>query len=473
MKTVTSIMLSMICFFSVKGQAFPDKMRIVQNTYQSQVFTDMEALYESDTIVLTNKRKISKWLSELEKFDSEIQLLSKFGIDTNYILSNKSELLKLYDGYYENKLDWNQEQKDFIFNELSDFSTYRSQLDQYLSKGCCYTMHQSYRYEYVVLLEKENEIINIFTSRKSTWGYLFPYVDQSNMAVYNYEIDKQVNKIFKRKLKLNEPLKSNDLLKYIVNQIVENNMRELYKLSAYSYKKEISELRTDFKIISSEEVYGRGRYIWGEPKTIKITLKNEQMLPNVYLQFLVSKYGEQLYSRDSIKNDYQGIISRVQAIPFITNYLQKDTSTQLDIYYFNNNGINSYNIDGVNKNPTEWKKQDDYIESLKWYENSEVEPSFDLDKAIKTSERNHCGCNYRFENEFIERAIFFEITSEKNASSIWFLMPDDTLLLYHVQSYQINETKVLNINLNQYGKDLNLPWACLRFDKKGKLIERE
>ena len=206
---------------------------------------------------------------------------------------------------------------------------------------------------------------------------------------------------------------------------------------------------------------------------MKITLKNESMLPNVFLQFLNSKYGETLYPRDSIKKDYKDIVSRIQSIPFITGYLQQDSSAQLDIYYFNNSGINKYNIDGVNKNPNEWQKQDDCIESLKWYENSDIEPSFNIDKAIKTSERNYCGCNYRFESDFIKEAIFFEITSNRNASSIWFLLPDETVLLYHVESYHLENARVIDNKLAQFGIDLNLPWACLRFDKKGNLIAKE
>lgn len=159
----------------------------------------------------------------------------------------------------------------------------------------------TYRGEFIISLYKENNVTNIFTSSRRTSGYYFPYKDLSDRVVYNYKIDKQLNDILKRKIKIEEPLKGNDLLKYILNQVVDNNVRELYKLSAYSYENEISDLSTDFKIISSEEVYGRGRYIWDEPKTIKITLKNEQMLPNVYMQFLASKSGETLYSRDSIK----------------------------------------------------------------------------------------------------------------------------------------------------------------------------
>ena len=457
MKKIAIILFMITIYsFSVKDQSFPEKLVVIKNTYQSQFFTDEENIYDSDTIVLTNKRKISKLYAELVKFDAEEKLLYKFGIDTNFIVNNPNELLKLYDG--RRKFDWNEKQKEFIFGKLT--STYQSELNNYLSKGCCYSMNNPYRDEYVVLLYNNNDIANIFTSRKRIGGYHFPYEDLSNRVVYNFNVDKQLNKLFKRKIKIAEPLIGDDLLKYIVNQIIENNIIELYKLSAYSFEKEISELTTDFKIISSEEVYARGRYIWNEPKTIRITLKNEYMLPNVYIQFLASKYGETLYPRNSIKRDYKEIVSRIQAIPFITDYLHQDSSAQLDIYYFNNNGINKYNIDNVNKNPIEWKKQDDYIESLK---QRDIQPSFDI---IKMSERIHCGCNYRFDSEFIENAIFFEITSKRNSSSIWFLLPDDTVLLYHVQSY----ANVLDMELDKFGNNEQLPWACLRFDKYGNLI---
>tara|TARA_R110002124_G_C8816661_1_gene503584 strand:+ start:21 stop:830 length:810 start_codon:yes stop_codon:yes gene_type:complete len=261
--------------------------------------------------------------------------------------------------------------------------------------------------------------------------------------------------------------------KYLTNKIIDNNIRKLYELSAYTYYTEIKELETVFDIKKLTEVYGRGRHIWNEPKTIKITLQNKYFLPNVFVQFLASEYSNTLYSRDSIKSDYKKILDRVQSFKFITDYLQNDKEATLDIYYFNNAGINEYNINNVNKNPTEWKKHEDYVQIMKLYDASDIKPSFDIENSIKTSERNNCGCNYRFDRAFIEKGIFFEITSSQNASSIWFLLPDNTLLLYHVQSYHLDGTKVLDIELSEYGENINLPWACLLFDSNGKLIVKK
>ena len=303
-----------ICFLSANSQTLPDRIVVVKNSYQSQFYTDQEERYKSDTVVLTNKKKIEILFTELVKFDKAELLLSKFEIDTAFILNNPNELLKLYNGNHE--IDWNPKQKEFIFGKLTDFNLYKSELNLFLSScnpgkpphrlpkflrrhriAICGMGMPTYSSEYIISLYNKHDLINIFATRKYTSGYYFPYKDQSGRVVYNYKIDKQLNTLFRQKIKIAEPFKGNDLLKYIVNKIVENNMQCLYKLSAYSYEKEISELSPEFKIISSEEVYGRGRYIWDEPKTIKITLKNKYMLPNVYLQFLDSKYGETLYSR--------------------------------------------------------------------------------------------------------------------------------------------------------------------------------
>jgi hypothetical protein len=228
-------------------------------------------------------------------------------------------------------------------------------------------------------------------------------------------------------------LKRSKLLKYLVNKIVDNNMQSLYKLSAYSYQKEIEELKTDFDIISFEEVYGRGRYIWDEPKTMRVVLKNQLMLNNVSLIFLDSKQGNTIYSRDSIKKDYKQIIKRIQSISFITDYLKTNPNSKLDIYYFNNKGINKYNIESVNKNPTDWKKHDVFLESIKRYDTLAIKPSYANEEAIGVSKQVYCGCNFRFDRSYIEKAIFFEIEDDNKNNSIWFLLPDDKVLLYRKQ----------------------------------------
>ena len=153
---------------------------------------------------------------------------------------------------------------------------------------------------------------------------------------------------------------------------------------------------------------------------------------------------------------------------FITDYLSRNPKSKLDIYYFNNKVINEYNIESFNKNPREWAKHDKYVESLNWYAKSNIHPSFGIDKAIKTSMQNDCGCNYRFDRSFIGNAIFFEITDDNESNSIWFLLPNGKILLYLMQG-----SKVLNYNYKEFGASAGLQYPCVVFDNQGGILTKK
>jgi hypothetical protein len=449
------------------SQNIEKEIYLVHNLYATG-FDNDEYLYSTDSIKIENNRKTSDLLNAISNVQSVDYVFKNSKIDTLKILNNPLELIKKYKN---SKVDWNKEQQEFIKPKLRDLDTYKKYYLDYLNNGCCITMHQRYRDEYQIRIFKNDVLENEITSRKSTGGFKIPWSNSlTGIKNYNFDIEDILFDIIKSPRKKQKTLAKSKLQKYLINKIMDNNMRKLYELSAYTYFTEIKELEPEFDIKHFGEVYGRGRYIWDEPKTIKITLQNEYFLPNVFIQFLASEYDNTLYSRDSIKADYKKLVNRIQSIEFINNYLQNDSSSVLDIYYFNNTGINEYNINSVNKNPTEWKKHDDYVQSLKWYETSDIKLDFDVEEAIKTSELNNCGCNYKFDRTFIEQAVFFEVTSSRNASSIWFLLPNDTLLLHHVQSYHIDKTKVFDIELSTYGENINLPRPCLLFDRYGKLI---
>jgi len=166
-------------------------------------------------------------------------------------------------------------------------------------------MHNSYKNEFIVKFYNKGAISNEVKSRKYVWGYKMPWTNQTGETIYNYNIETTLKDILSTKENLKALLTGAKLQKYLVNRIIDGYMSSLYKLSAYSYQKEIDELTTDFKVVSFEEVYGRGRYIWNETKTMKIVLKNNLMYDNVNLVFLASKYGNSIYSRDSIKKIIQ------------------------------------------------------------------------------------------------------------------------------------------------------------------------
>ncbi|MDR0505635.1 MAG: hypothetical protein LBH32_02295 [Dysgonamonadaceae bacterium] len=464
MKRIHIILILTITSLSVNSKNLPDSIVISLRKY----VWNMNDTISPDSLlgtILSNTIKKPKDIlfltEELNKTDDENSLLSKFNIDTMYIKDNPEKLLKLYNKKLEIK--WNKEQKEFIFKELSNPENYKKRLLSYLSLGNSYGMHIFYKHEYVFSFYKNGQIDKQYFSRRFSSRYAMPYTDNNNGNMnYNFTIEKYLNP------KISKPMQGKKLLKYLVNEIIDDYSRTLYKLEPYSYLNEINELKTDFEIVGFEKMYGYGRYFWKSPSPIKIILKNDLMFPSVSINFLASQVGNSIYSRDFIKKDYKNIVEKVQSITFFMEYLKYNPDEKLDIYYYDNKCVNEYNIENVNKNPNEWKKQDNYIESLKWYEKNNITPSFDIAKAIKVSEQNHCGCNYRFERSFLEKAIFFELHNEKTkANSIWFLLPDNRVLLYLMQG-----EKVLNYDFSKFGENRGLQYPCILFDKNGKIIEK-
>ena len=475
MRILTIILL--LTSLSAVGQTLPDSIVIISNTYVNNLYGS-DNIYRTDnySIILEGKNyflkgdriaksKILSLLVELTNQNNADNSLAKYGIDTNWIKNNPAKLLSIY---FDNKrIQWNEQQKQFIFKELTNLANYNTVLNYYQSSGNNYTMHNSYKSEFIIKFYNKEKISNQIKSRKYVWGYKMPWTNLSGDLIFNYNIEIKLNNIILIKEKTKETLENKRLLKYLVNKIVDNYMPTLYIYSAYTYKPKIEELKTDFEIISFEEIYGRGRYIWDEPKTIKVVLKNPSMHNNINLVFLASKQGNTIYSRDSIKKDQKEIINRIQSIGFITDYLKNNPTSKLDIYYFNNKGINKYNINIINKNPTEWKKYDTFLESIKRYDTAAIKPSYANENTIRVSKEVYCGCNFRFDKDYIEKAIFFEINDTTKNNSVWFLLPDNKVLLYLMQG-----DKVLNYNYKEFGKFIGIQYPCKLFDIKGQMISK-
>ncbi len=465
MKTLHTIILLLLTG-TLLAQSSKQTIEVHYNLYATD-FDNQEYLYQTRQLNFKKSKKINQLLKELNNNKSINQIFRESKIDTILIKQNPEQLIKFYDDKY---IGWNTQQVNFISDKLSQIETYKKDFESYLELGCCVHMHQRYRDEYLIKVFENGTLINTFTSRKSLQNSKkIPWTDNKGLKNYNLNVDKLFFEIVGSKKQDQELMFGNELTKYLVSKIIGNHKSTLYELSAYDYFEELNELKSDFEILNIGEVYGRGRYIWNEPKTYYARLTNNLMIPQVNIMFLATKEGKTIYSRDSIKSDYKDIINRVQNVVFLMNYLKQNQSVKLDIYYFNNKPINEYNIDNFNKSPLEWKKQDNYIESLKLYEKNNIKPLFDINEAIKTSEKNNCGCNYRFERRFAEKAIFLELNDkESKENSVWYLLPDNTVLLYIMQG-----EKVLEYNYTKFGKSSGIQYPCVLFDLKGNIIDRK
>ena len=438
-------------------------LKITKNTFQFKSVFDYEddTLYKSETITINDAKVIESLLEEMKQNQTFDDFFSYNMIDDfTQIISIPQKLIK----YYSNKddFDWNKEQLSYIKKELT-ISNYKEYFENYIHYELCFSMYCD-KYQIIAELYDNEKIIEQLISRKYRNGNRQIAWKIRDTEFYNSKLDKLMNDLFSLGIELpNENISKRKLLKILTTELIDDNKVRLYKLSPSTHKEEIDELKTDFKIVSSEEIYARGRYIWNEPTTYKITLKNQEMLTNVQIQFLCSRFKKKLYSRDSIKVEYKTILKKVQNIDFIKEHLNKNPNSILDIYYFNNSGINEYTINGVNKNPKEWAIYDERVKGGNFYEKHNITPTFDIEKAKETSKGLYCGCNYRFEREFIEQAIFMELITE-HGKSIWLLLPDNTVLLYLMSGQYILKDENYDEKLFESYK------PCILHDITGKII---
>lgn len=448
------------------GQSIKQTVEVYYNLYATD-FDDQEYLYHTEQLTVKQSKKVDQLVRELENTKSINQVFKESKIDTVLIKDNPIQLIK----FYKNKnIGWNPQQINFISDKLSQIESYQEYFEKYLELGCCVHMHQRYRDEYVIKVFENGTLTNTFTSRKSVpETKKTPWTDSNDLKSYNQNIDKLFFQIIGSKKQYRKTLTGNKLTRFLVTKIIDYNKSTLYELSAFDYFEELNELKSDFEILNIGEVYGRGRYIWNEPKTYYARLINDLMMPQVNIMFLAVKEGKSIHSRDSLKSDYKELITRVQNIEFLTSYLKKNPNVNLDIYYFNNKPINDYNIEGFNKNPSEWEKHDKFLESIKRYANEDPKPSWANEDAVRVSRRVYCGCNYRFARSFAEKAVFIELKNQENKeSSIWYLLPDDTILLYLMQG-----EKVLGYNYTEFGQSKGLQYPCVLFDLKGNIINKK
>ncbi len=465
MKILQAIIL-LLFSGNLLAQSHKYTIEVHYNLYSTD-FDNNEYLYRTNQIKIKKSKKVNQLITELESIKSVNKLFAETKIDTTTIRENPKHLLKYYDNKY---IGWNIQQVDYISDKLSQLETHKENFLSYLDLGCCVNMHQRYRDEYSIKLFENDLLIETYTSRKSLRNTKkIPWTNSNNTKNYNPFIDKILFDLIGSKRQYQEMMDSENLTKYLVTKIMDYHEPTLYKLSAYDYLDELKELKSDFEILNIGEEYGRGRYIWNDAKTYYARLTNASMLPQVNIMFLATKEEKSIYSRDSIKSDYNSIIKRVQKMEFLTNYLNKNPSVRLDIYYYNNKPINDYNIDSFNKNSEQWIKHDNFLESIKKYKNEEPKPAFANEDAISVSKQLYCGCNYRFEKDFVEKAIFIELNNkDTKENSVWYLMPDNTVLLYLMQG-----EKVLNYAYTEFGESIGLQYPCVLFDFKGNILDKK
>lgn len=467
-----------LCFyFPLKAQTSWDSLVIERHTWRSnfEKFTnprlEEDVKVGTEKKVITTTKKINHWWQELYQFTDTTQLLTIFGIDTLQILQNPESLIAFYNGYNKHKINRNSQQKEFLIGLLGNTNIFKRELKNSIIDRSKYAIHRPYCYSYSIKFYAQSQLIAHYNSQKAAnYKHFFPYINQEKKAVYNFQIDNLLAKAF-RLQSFSSLKKGKKAIQYLVTRIIDANMDTLYKLFPYTYQTEIETLQTDFRLISFESVYQRSKFFGYTPNTIKVVLQSKEMLPNVYLNFIASTTKKGMYQANNLKKSYQNIVSRLQSIGFLRDYLLKDTTAKLDIYYFDNKIINDYVINEVNRSPEQWERYDDLKKRLILSTTDSIKRA-NQESLLAFYKLDNCACNYRWDKEFIEKAVVFTITDASNSISAWLLLPDDTLLLYRVDSRKIEATLVLKQPLTNFSPNATIPLPCLLLDKNGKLVPK-
>ncbi|MDD4739486.1 MAG: hypothetical protein PHG98_06015 [Bacteroidales bacterium] len=387
--------------------------------------------------------QVSNLIGEIYNPNYDSLSFSILGIDTNYIKKNTRKYLKKVKvrTYYK-KLS--KEEIEYSKKELKNIGNYYSALKNYL-----YSLTYPYDNEpsSTIDLEYNDTIIKLERYGIIPWEFT-----NTTKKTFNINISKSLLKIFEDKIFVYDFSEDRDHLIEILlkNYVVEKINDDLKQISYKQFSKEIDELKKEFQILSIEEESGSSRYYDSDNQKFKIELKNSFMKDNVYLKCFLYNYNGKLYSRDSILKEYKDIIDRVQSIEFISDYLCNNPNSRLDIYYFNNDGINKDIIESFNGTSNGWKEYDkDISEGKEGYLNL------------------RCGCNFRLDNEYLKGSIVFDLEDKDKLHSTWILLPNNTPVLYILDS-----DSIFNYSRKELGFDQehSFIYPCKKFDRKGNII---
>lgn len=383
--------------------------------------------------------QVSNLICEIYNPNYDSLSFSILGIDTNYIKKNTRKYLKKVKvrTYYK-KLS--KEEIEYSKKELKNIENYNTALIKYLYRG--YRYPDDIEPSSTIDLEYNDTIIKLERYGIIPWEF-----SNTPKKTFNINISESLLKIFEDKIFVDDFLKDKDQLIEILlkNYVVHKINDDLKNISYKQFNKEINELKKEFQILNIEEEEGSSRYYDTGHQMFKIELKNSLMQDNVYLQCFLYNFNGKLYSRDSILKEYKDIVDRVQSIEFIRNYLSSNPKSRLDIYYFNNSGISEKTIEGFNGTPNGWKE-------------------YDKNKSYLNL---NCGCNFRLDNEYLKGSIVFDLEDEDKLHSTWILLPDNTPVLYILDS-----DSIFNYSRKDFGFDQEHSFIkpCKKFDSKGNII---
>lgn len=397
-------------------------------------------------------KQISNLINEIYNPMYDSLSLSILGVDTNYIKDNSKKYIRYCKKRtYSNKLS--DEEIEYCYKELKDISNYEYALKREILSLNCGSLYPVESNMKITLLYNDSIVILNSNNSSPSHFFIIPWIfEYSEKKSFNMNISKSLFEIFEDSVLLEKNIyNKNRLIDILVEDEVLDKITEgLKKISYKQFSEQIDQLKKQFEILNIEEKRGSSRYYNSEHQMFNIELKNSIMKKNVFLEFFVYNINGKLYPMDSILNNYQEIIGRIQSVDFLMDYISENPESRINIYYFDNSGINKDVIERFNGSPKGWKK-------------------YDNDKSEKKDEylNLRCGCNFRLDNEYLKGSIVFDLEDKDKLNSTWILLPDNTPVLYILDSDSIFNYSRKDLGFDQ---EHSFIYPCKKFDRKGKII---
>lgn len=463
------LLLYLFCAAAVFAQSLPDSITVYAETSVTpfsgpdkvtwqgglSIKKYKGAYYINGGKTSVSEKKIAKLVQAVNTpmtFDEHFKAI---GIDT-LTIRNKTKKL-LIKGF-----EWIPAQLEYILPILSDIEHYKTLYEEEFYTGHDFALWIDAPRDKTRLTVAlyEGGTIKAFTTNKSRSGYALPWVSSTGEENYNPALKKALADVLGSTI---YEQSGKEITRNIAHEIISQNYERLKELAAAAYPADIEKLRQHFVVEKATLDYrNKQRYVF--------MLHNDDMLPNVHLNFYATEKKGRLYTSDSLAADYKELVSRIQGINFIMNFLKENPETQLYIEYYDNMPVTAYETDRVNKNPELWAKHDKYVKQQQEYAAKYPSAQQYMEGNIKYSEQNNCGCNLRLDAEFIKNAIEFKILTpavdERNSHAFFLLLPDGRVLLYQMEG----ET-LLNFKYDEWGnKYPGIQYPCKVFDLQGNSL---
>ncbi|MES2616971.1 MAG: hypothetical protein V4613_03780 [Bacteroidota bacterium] len=393
---------------------------------------------------------------------SKLQL-QNFGYDNDWILSNSDSLFS----YVKDKnKHWTTQQISFVKQQLSDIDNFQSAVNRVVGKEGFYGLFKHSWTEFkATFYYKDQKPIEV-NANENPFG--MPWQVDTKKS-FNPAIPLLFSEILPENSSYNKSEFSNFkyLMPELAKQIYDDKCRmKMEELAALEFQKEIDELKGKFKIRSASAYNYTDGYIDEDKQVIKIKIHDSTMVENLDIDLYLTREGNTLYTRDSLLAKAEDLVNTVQGIPFIKSFLLADTSRKLAINFKNEASINNKVIDRFNTTPEQWKYSDLRTASRKRDDSLGIINNFNTDEAIKRSIQINCGCNFRLDNNFLKKGIYFVIKDNKTGnSSTWIILPDSTIILWWIQGDGFSNFSYKDLGTN----GISVQYVCKKFTPNGEL----